>query len=69
MVVGVQWLRLAGHDVGMVLLDNGGTVSRHVQRLSSALLRMLLNLGALLSFQMLTITLDIDVSQGRHGRV
>ena len=67
--VGVEWLQRTAYDVGMVLLDNGGTASRRVERCSFAVLRTLVKRGASLSFQNLPITFDNEVSEGRHGRV
>ena len=67
--VGVKEIQHAAYDVGMVLLHNGCTASRHVQRYSSTLLLALLNQGVSSSFQEPTITSDNKVSGGMLGRV
>ena len=69
MAVGVEWLHRTAYDVGMVLLDNGGTASRRVERCPFVVLRALVKRSASLSFQNLPVTFDTDVSEGRHGRV
>ena len=55
----------------MVFLDNGSTVNRRVQAclIACPSIRTLLNRGASLSFQILTIGYDDKVSEGGHGRV
>ena len=65
----VQKLQNTAHDVGIVLLDNGGTARGRVQYFACALLRTLLNWGASFRSQNLTITFDNEVSESIHGRV